>query len=136
MRFLIYGIAGWCFEILFTGIKHAVRSRGTDWSLKGKSYIWMLPIYGLAAFLFEPLHNSLREFVWPIRGLVYTVGLFAVEFTTGWILKTITGKCPWDYSGKRFHFHGFIRWDYAPLWFCFCLALERLHDLLLQVRIV
>ena len=136
MRFLIYGMAGWCFEIFFTGIKHGIQSKGTDWSLSGKSYLWMLPIYGLAAFLFEPLHDSLRGFPWIVRGLIYSCGIFAVEFQTGWILRKFTGRCPWDYSEKRFHFYGLIRWDYAPLWFLFGLCLERLHDLLLSVRLL
>ncbi len=137
MRFLIYGMIGWCFEIAFTGIKHLIRSRFRNWSLFGKSYIWMLPIYGLAAFLFEPVHNALRSCAWPFRGVVYTAGFFAVEFVTGWILKLLTGSCPWDYTNKtRYHVKGFIRWDYAPIWFGFCFVLEQLHDLLLRVRIV
>jgi uncharacterized membrane protein len=96
----------------------------------------MFPVYGLAAFLFEPLHDALRSLVWPIRGLLYVVGFYAVEFTTGWLLKLITGKCPWDYSSSKYHFHGFIRWDYAPLWIFFCFMLEKLHDFLLRIQIV
>ncbi|HEY4490795.1 MAG TPA: hypothetical protein VI958_02300, partial [Acidobacteriota bacterium] len=98
-------------------------------------YIWMFPIYGLAAFLFEPLHDALRDWHWVLRGLVYVAGLYLVEFTTGLALKRLTGKCPWDYSAKKYHFKGLIRWDYAPVWFGFCMVLERVHDLLLRVRI-
>lgn len=134
-RFLIYGTAGWCFEILFTGIKHLIRSGFRDWTLTGKSYIWMLPIYGLAAFLFEPLHDALRPLPWPFRGMIYAAGLFVVEFVTGWLLKMLIGKCPWDYSSAKYNFKGLIRWDYAPIWFGYCLFLERLHDLLMKVQI-
>jgi uncharacterized membrane protein len=136
IRFLAYGIAGVVFEILFTGIKHLNASHFRDWSLTGKSYIWMFPIYGLAAFLFEPVHDAIRTLTWPLRGLIYVIGFYAVEFTTGWLLKQLTGKCPWDYSGKKYSFYGFVRWDYAPLWFGFCFMLEKLHDLLLRVRIL
>lgn len=135
-RFLTYGVAGVTLEILFTGIKHLKSSHFRDRSLTGKSYIWMFPIYGLAAFLFEPFHDAIRTLIWPLRGLVYVIGFYVVEFMTGWLLKLLTGKCPWDYSGKKYNFRGFIRWDYAPLWFLFCLMLEKLHDLLLRVRIV
>lgn len=135
-RFLAYGIAGVTFEILFTGIKHLKSSHFQDWSLTGKSYIWMFPVYGLAAFLFEPVHDAVRTLIWPLRGLLYVIGFYVVEFITGWLLKLLTGKCPWDYSGKKYNFRGFIRWDYAPLWFLFCLMLEKLHDLLLRVRIL
>ncbi len=95
----------------------------------------MLPIYGLAVFLFEPLHNFLRPYPWPLRGLVYVAGIYVVEFLTGWLLRIITGKCPWDYSQARFQFMGLVRWDYAPVWFGFCFALEWLHNLLLTVRL-
>lgn len=114
-----------------------LHSGGKDWSLTAKSYVWMLPIYGLAAFLFEPLHNAIREYVWPLRGVIYVTGIYIVEFVTGCILRKFTGKCPWDYSLRsRYHFHGLIRWDYAPIWFLFSFGLERLHDLLLRVKIL
>jgi uncharacterized membrane protein len=135
-RFICYGVVGVAFEIVFTGTKELVRSGFKDWSLKGKSYIWMFPIYGLAAFLFEPLHDALRSQFWIVRGLIYTAGLFTVEFITGWLLRATIGKCPWDYTGKKYNFMGLIRWNYAPVWFVFCLALEKLHDLLLHVKML
>jgi hypothetical protein len=46
-----------------------------------------------------------------------------------------TGRCPWDYSQKRYHFKGLIRWDYAPIWFGFCFLLELVHDFLLRIRV-
>jgi uncharacterized membrane protein len=134
-RFLIYGCAGCCFEIVFTGVKHLIASGFKDWSMRGKSYIWMFPIYGLLAFLFEPAHDRIRPLAWPVRGLIYVTGFYVVEFTTGWLLRVITGRCPWDYSETRYHFKGLVRWDYAPIWFGFCLAIEPLHDLLLRVQI-
>ncbi len=136
-RFLLYGVFGCCVEIVFTGVKHLVRSRFRDWSLQGTSYIWMIPIYGSAAFLFEPVHDGIREIAWPLRGLIYTVGVYLVEFVSGWLLRKFAGRCPWDYSSRaRFHFRGLVRWDYFPLWFLFALALEQLHDLMLHVRLV
>jgi uncharacterized membrane protein len=136
-RFLLYGAFGCCLEVFFTGIKQLARSRFRDWSLQGRTFIWMFPIYGLAAFLFEPLHDALRSVIWPLRGLIYTAGVYMVEYASGFLLKQITGRCPWDYSGRaRFHFHGFVRWDYAPFWFALGLVLERFHDLLLRVHIV
>jgi len=134
-RFLAYGAFGCCFEIIFTGMKHWIASRLRDWSLLGKSYIWMFPIYGVAAFLFEPVHNFLRQELWLARGLIYVIGLYVVEFAAGWLLRISIGKCPWDYSQKKYHFKGLIRWDYAPIWFGFCFGLEQLHDFLLRVRI-
>ena len=96
----------------------------------------MIPIYGLIAFLFEPVHNALRLYPWPLRGILYTIGLWIVEYVTGSILRFTTGKCPWDYTDRaKYHIHGLIRLDYAPIWFAFCMALEPLHDLLLRLKI-
>lgn len=54
--------------------------------------------------------------------------IFSIEYTTGYFLATLIGKCPWDYSGKVFSLKGYIRLDYAPLWFATGLLFEILHD--------
>jgi len=136
IRCFLYGAYGCCFEILFTGIKYWIASGYKDWSFRGKSYIWMFFIYGLLAFLFEPVHNLLRSWLWPFRGVVYVAGLYSVEFATGWLLRIITGKCPWDYTGKKYNYKGLVRWNYAPVWFLFCMLAEPLHDILLRIRIL
>jgi uncharacterized membrane protein len=61
---------------------------------------------------------------------VYTLLIFFTEYTTGLILKLLTGICPWDYSGTPFSVSGFIRLDYAPAWFAAGLLFEKLHDML------
>jgi hypothetical protein len=62
------------------------------------------------------------------------LGFFAVEYAAGWLLRRYTGACPWDYTKHtRRHFHGLIRWDYAPVWFLAGLALEPVHDFLVRV---
>jgi uncharacterized membrane protein len=132
IRFLIYGLAGWCMEIFWTGLGSLICG---DVKLQGWTYIWMFPIYGLAIF-FEPVHNKIRE--WPIilRGGVYTFLIFLIEFSTGWLLKSITGVCPWDYSGTTYSISGFIRLDYGPAWFAAGLMFEKLHDALIVINIL
>jgi uncharacterized membrane protein len=149
IRFVIYGLLGWCVEILwtagydaFTGTRRAVgdvpgrtvMTRSERLRLGGHTYLWMLPLYGSAAFLFEPAHDALRALPWPARGAVYTVGIFAVEYLAGWLLRRATGRCPWDYSYARASVHGLIRLDYAPVWFLFGLLLERVHDVLRAIQ--
>jgi uncharacterized membrane protein len=90
----------------------------------------MFPIYGSAALLFEPVHDAVRGAPWGLRGLAYAIGIFAVEYVAGAALSRATGRCPWDYSASRASVHGYIRLDYAPVWFAFGLLLERLHDAL------
>lgn len=140
-RFLAYGLAGWCSEIVTTGI----RSRGRDgnWRLTGTTYLWMLPIYGVAAVLFEPAYVEARrrDVPWPVRGVAWAAGIYAVEAASGELVRAITGEVPWDYSRPRGrkpvprHWRGLVRPSYAPLWFAVGLGMERLHDLLDRVEI-
>ena len=131
-RFLAYGAAGWLFEVLFTGAKGPVRDG--DWRLAGHTYLWMLPIYGSSAYLFEPAHNALRERPWWQRGTAYAAGFFAVEAASGAAIRRATGEIPWDYRRARgnrpvpANWRGLCRPLYAPVWFVAGLGLEHLHD--------
>ncbi len=135
-RFLAYGVGGWVFEVLFTGLKGPVRDR--DRRLAAHTYLWMFPIYGSAAFFFEPAHDALRARPWWQRGLAYTAGFFAVEAASGAAIARLTGEVPWDYARPRGtrpapkHWRGLVRPAYAPVWFAAGLAAERLHDRLVD----
>jgi uncharacterized membrane protein len=149
LRFVAYGLLGWCAEIVWTasydalsgrrrGVGDTVErvpiSRAERLRLAGHTYLWMLPLYGLAALLFEPAHDAVRTLAWPLRGAIYATGIFAVEYAAGWLLRRTIGRCPWDYSYARASVHGLIRLDYAPVWFLFGLLLERAHDVLRAVE--
>lgn len=112
-KFLVYGILGWCAEILWTGICSFFAG---DSTLAAKTYLWMFPIYGLAAFA-EPAFLALRRYcpLWQRCG-VYILGIFTVEFLTGGLLRLATGVCPWDYGSGALSVLGLVRLDYAPLW--------------------
>ena len=93
----------------------------------------MFPLYGSIVFLYEPLHDALRSWPWFARGVIYMIGFFAIEYLAGWLLKRLTGSCPWDYSAwSKFSVHGYIRLDYAPIWFCIGLTLEPMHNFLVR----
>jgi len=134
LRFVLYGLGGWCGEVIWTSIRDRVRGRVDDWKLKGTTYLWMFPIYGSIALLYEPAHDAIRLWAWPLRGLGYMLGFFAIEYLTGWLLKRLTGSCPWDYSRwSPTSINGFIRLDYAPIWFLVGLGLESIHDFLVRL---
>lgn len=123
-NYIIYGIIGWCLEIVWTGLGSLLSG---DPRLTAKTYLWMFPIYGLAV-LFEPVHDLIRP--WPMlaRGIIWTLVFFALEYLTGWLLRVFVGVSPWDYSGAAFQLHGLIRLDYTPVWFLLGLLFEKLHD--------
>ena len=121
-NFMIFGVLGWCAEILWTGFCSFLMG---DASLTAKTYLWMFPIYGLAG-LSLPLFLIFRRHcaLWQRVGF-YVFAIFTVEFLSGWFLQIVTGICPWDYGDRLFSVGGFIRLDYAPLWAILGLLFER-----------
>ncbi len=133
IRFCIYGLLGWCFEVVWSATTEKAWGKQRDWRLVGHTYLWMFPIYGLLAPLGEPVHNFLRAHFWLWRGIAYLLGIWVIEFVTGWVLRKLTAKCPWDYSNLPGNVRGLIALEYAPVWFVFGLAFERVHDALLKI---
>lgn len=121
-RFLIYGFTGTIIETLWTGLNSLISG---NFTLIARTSLWMILIYGLMTFN-EPVFTILKNKPFIIRGLVYTMLIFSVEYLTGHFLRTL-GICPWDYSYSSGSINGLIRPDYAPLWFAAGLFYERLY---------
>lgn len=128
IHFAGFGCLGVTTEVCFTAARQAysaVRSEGAvNLALPGHSYVWMLPIYGLAAVCFPIAYPWIAGYRWPWRVLAFTVGIFTVEFLTGWLLESLTGACPWHYDAPL-AVAGYIRLDYAPFWAVFGCLLEQ-----------
>jgi uncharacterized membrane protein len=131
IRFILYGLGGWCGEVMFTALTDSLAKR--DWRLTGTTYLWMFPIYGLLVVLYEPVHDLIRDYPFIVRAIIWSLGFTAVELTTGWLIERLTGRCPWDYSGKRFAINAYIRWDFFVVWAIIGLALEPVHDFLVRL---
>lgn len=129
-RFIIYGFIGFCAEVLWTGFGSMMRG---DVKLSAWTYIWMFPIYGMAVFL-EPIHDRIRHLSFIIRGGVYMVLIFLVEFISGLLLRQIIGVCPWNYTGKPLTIYGIITLTYIPVWFAAGLIFERIHDTIIRIE--
>lgn len=119
--FLAYGLAGWAVDSLFV-FAHTGRRRSSS--------LLNIPVYGLAQPFFEPVHDRVRQRPPVLRGGVYGLGILAVEYASGRVLRRLLGRAPWDYGRARFAIDGLVRLDYLLLWGAFGLGLERLHDAL------
>lgn len=124
-RFLLYGFAGWCMEIIWTGIGTLMTG---DMRLWGFTNLWMFFIYGSAVFL-EPINDIISDWAWPVRGILWVVIIWGIEYTSGLIVSNIIGSRPWIYSGP-YAVEGLIRLDYAPAWFIAGLVFEKIHHTL------
>lgn len=118
-RAVAYAVAGVAGELVFTG------ARG-----RARTSVWMLPVYALAAPLFEPVHDRIRAKPLRARVAAYALGFSLVEYGSGRVLRCLRGDAPWDYSHARLHLDGLVRADYLPVWGAVGLLFERLHDAL------
>lgn len=112
-KFIAYGMLGLLVEVLFTGLWSLWHR---NWRATAQTYLWMLPIYGGGALVFDWLHHlQLLAPLW--MAFIYTLLIYLIEFTSGWVLEKLTGKCPWHYGFGRHTIMGYVRLDYAPFWF-------------------
>ncbi len=109
-------------EILWTGF-HSLKDK--DYKMTATTSIWMFFIYGMVVF-FEPVCDLLAGLPIIIRGGVYVLCIFGIEYLTGGFLRRL-GTCPWDYTGSRFSINGLIRLDYAPAWFLAGIIFETVY---------
>ena len=117
-------------EIIWTGLSSLTSGSR---NLMGHTSMWMFFIYGAAVFLFEPVHAWIGNFHWFLRGCIWTLLIFAIEFMSGLLLKAV-GIQAWEYTGVS-SVLGVIRLDYAPLWFAVGLIFERVHNVLIAYHI-
>ncbi len=127
---LLLAALGMALEVLFTAL--ADLGQAGNWRLRGYTYAWMLPIYLLVYPLLSLLYPRISG--WPAlaRGLLYTGLIYAVEYTSGWLLRIAVGEAPWEkeYSKAPWAFQGLIRLDFAPLWLGVSLLFERVFRVL------
>ncbi len=159
IRFVLYGLFGWCAETVWTAaydfFSKSQRAPGVvagriplvgaeRWRLSGRTYLWMFLVYGIGGLLFERMQSSMSQFAWSapgswagawiVRGLMWTMAIYALEGAAGIALRKITGSCPWDYSYAKWHVAGVIRLDYIPVWFFLAILFERFHALFVAIE--
>lgn len=135
-RFLLYGFVGLCVEVLFTALYEQVLGNG-DVRLMGQTYLWMHPIWALGLMAVDqaaPLMHR-RRWHWIARGLVWMLGSYAIEYSTGWVLRQAVGKAPWDYSHFAGNIDGLICLEYSWGWATCGLVAERITGLVKRLQI-
>ncbi|MDQ6855863.1 MAG: putative ABC transporter permease [Candidatus Dormibacteraeota bacterium] len=135
-RAAAYALLGTVGEVVFTAVEASLHRSTRSARLEGHTYLWMPPIYGLCAVLYEPVHDRLRTEPLPQRAAVYAAAIIGVEYLTGRLIQRVAGVIPWDYTGRsRLQVHGATRLDYFPLWAAAGIALEPVDDALRSVRL-
>ncbi len=113
--FVFFGVLGVFLEILFTSINGLKNKK--DKCLRGTSSLWMFFIYGFVYFIVLFVTTYFSQYHFLLRGLIYMVLFYLLEFSSGFILKRFHA-IPWDYSRlTKYNFKGIIRLELAPFWF-------------------
>jgi hypothetical protein len=120
LSFLFYGLIGINIEVFFTGIKSLLNK---DWRGTGTTYVHMFWIYAIGGFLLSKIAEnfSFSSNIYAnailMAALLYVPIIYAIELTSGLVLKRILGKIPWEYPPGPYTFRGLIRLDYCFYWF-------------------
>ena len=126
-QMLLFAVLGLGMEVVFTGFldyrKDAQRH------LLGYSSLWYLPLYMMPPLLLSMTGWLLFTLPLVTRGLIYTALIFLVEYTGMFCLRRLLGASPSEanYYQSRWHVHGLIRLDYAPVMFLMGLAFEYVY---------
>ena len=114
--FFLFSFFGVGLEVLFTSIGDYIKHK--DLSFRGKSYLWMFPIYGSWGLIIGPLYHLISPVPLILRGFIYLFIIMAGEFIYGYILKLAIKKCPWEYK-TRWTLMGFVNFAFIPYWLVF-----------------
>lgn len=130
---LLFACIGITTEVVFTAFSNLVISilenTPLNWSLTGKTYVWMFFIYALIPFLFKLLNPIFfgKPYLFKV-GLAVLI-IYIVEFSSGMLLKLLLGACPWEYT-TGMHVMGVIRLDYLPAWILFAALIISINQVL------
>ncbi len=124
--FVIFGLGGVASEVFFTAI-HKIFKEKKNRTLYGYSSIWMFFIYGAVFFIILFGTTYFSQYSIFLRGLIYMIMIYLLEFCSGFLLKKFKLIC-WDYSkDTKYHFKGIISLEFAPIWYFGGIAAELIY---------
>lgn len=136
--FIVVGIT---LEVFWTSIINSIRTK--DRKLTGKTYLWMFPIYALVPFIYIFGMKYLQDVNIFIKAIIYMFAFYLLEFTSGYIIKKITGVSPWSYRGYNIkifgkeykaNYKGLICLEYAPIWYLYGIMGEYFIKFLISIH--
>jgi hypothetical protein len=136
-RFFCYVFLGLFLEIVVSAINSFFSNLKLNkkhyWFLEGRSYLWMIPVYGfLLLYLFEFVNFHIYTFFIIVRYFIWAIIFTTGEWTSGFIYDKILGRCPWLYEGK-YVITGYTKLTLIPLWGIFGLVVEHYSSLVLYL---
>lgn len=113
--FVIYSIMGWIAEVMYQAVHRGeIINRGF---LNGP----VCPIYGFGAIFIFTAYNLIEGMIGGNINIYidFAIGVFLatmLELFAGWALYHLFHARWWDYSDRRFQFHGYICLEFSLIW--------------------
>ncbi len=124
-RFALFALLGLLLEVFFIAGGELLAG---NWNMHGRTSPWMIFDYGLLGLVLMPIARPMIRRGVPLAGraAVYMIGIFAVEFSSGWLFD-LAGLVIWDYSHLPGNVCGYIAPQYIPFWYALGLFAEFLY---------
>ena len=120
--FITFAAFGVAHEVIWTSLDSI---KAKNLRLRGRSTLWMFPIYGSILFIIMLVQWLYADYSWWFRGIIYMVLILIWEYISGWTIRKLVGVAPWDYatdnpelgSNRKLNINGLVCLEYAPIWF-------------------
>ncbi|HSR88850.1 MAG TPA: hypothetical protein VLK22_00430 [Candidatus Udaeobacter sp.] len=131
--FVLYVAVGFTAEALSTGIRDSIGAMIAgkfDPTLPCRTNLWVVPVYALSATVgFSVLGALFPNFFrlpWRVRGLVYMLGIYCIEYVWAVLIRAVFGIEVWVYSDSEFSVLRYNNPNFFALWFLFGFVLEKI----------
>ena len=117
-EFIVFSVAGWILEVIYRSLTN---KRFVNPGFLTGPY---LPIYGTGALIISSIAYATMHMPIAYKFAIYFISLSLLEYFTGVILYTITGKRYWDYTDEPLNIQGHVCLPFSVIWGILALAFE------------
>ncbi|HOJ27567.1 MAG TPA: putative ABC transporter permease [Spirochaetota bacterium] len=117
-EFIVFSVAGWIVEVIYRSLTN---KRFVNPGFLTGPY---LPIYGTGALIITSIAYATIHIPVVYKFVIYCIALSLLEYITGAILYTTTGKRYWDYTDEPLNIQGHVCLPFSVIWGMLALAFE------------
>ncbi|MEJ5361968.1 MAG: putative ABC transporter permease [Spirochaetota bacterium] len=117
-EFIVFSVAGWILEVMYRSLTN--KRFVNPGFLRGP----YLPIYGTGALIITSIAYTTTHIPVLYKFIIYFISLSLLEYITGAILYTVTGRRYWDYTDEPLTIQGHVCLPFSVIWGILALAFE------------
>ncbi|MGB4268100.1 MAG: putative ABC transporter permease [Spirochaetota bacterium] len=117
-EFVVFSVAGWALEVVYRSLTN--KRFVNPGFLRGP----YLPIYGTGALIITSIAYATMHIPVLYKFVIYFISLSLLEYITGAIVYTVTGRRYWDYTDEPLNIQGHVCLPFSVIWGILALAFE------------